>query len=464
MSWGGGSLASRLTRGLGLVAAVVFVATGAWLHRSLALDLEAAGRDNLAGKSRVVLHFIDEAVRSGDMAALFHHLDDLRIGHDGLHVWLFDATAAPVYGTEPLTIVRPGRAHLGPSAAQPGSTLDLLELALPAQSPWPGGLLRIGKDLRERERLLSTHLMTLVVVCTLGVVCTVVLSWFAIRRGLGVLARLSAEAAAITPASMGRRLTEQPADVELAGLVHAFNVVLDRQEAAYAQMEAFNADVAHELRTPLAALINGTQVMLAAPRPRDELCEAMASNLEELEQMNKLVSDMLFLARADRGGRAEDLVRVELGHETDKAIRYCEALLHEARVRAARQGDASMQCNAALVQRAVVNLLTNAVRHTAPGGEIVVTIEASGEAVRLWVQNPGAPIPGPVRERMFDRFFRAEPSRTRSGPSLGLGLGLAIVAATVRMHGGAVFADRVGAVNRVGFTLPRIPTPSAAQG
>lgn len=463
MTWGGRSLTARLTRGLGMVATVVFVATGAWLQRSIGLDLEAADRRNLEGKSRVVLHFIDEAARADDQTALFHHLDDLRIGHDGLHVWLLNASGQPVYGTEPLAPLRNGGAAVSPppSPSLPLSRVDLLELALPADSPWPGGQLRIGIEARHRERLLDTHLFTLVVVCVLGVVGTVVLSGFVIRRCLAVVTRLSAEAGAITPASINRRLTEPAADVELAGLVRAFNVVLDRLEAAYAQMEAFSADVAHELRTPLAALINGTQVMLAAPRPRDELRDAMASNLEELEQMNKLVSDMLFLARADRGDRADGLEGVDLGHEADKAIRYCEALLHEARVSAARRGDAALECNAALVQRAVVNLLTNAIRHTAPGGRIELVIEAAGDGARLWVQNPGAPIPGPVRERMFDRFFRADPSRTRTGQSQGLGL--AIVAAIVRMHGGGVFADSVGGVNRVGFTLAR-PSASAAPG
>ena len=460
MTLSGRSLAARLTRGLGLVATVVFVATGAWLQHSLGVDLEAADRQNLEGKSRVVLHFIEEATRAGDQATLFHHLDDLRIGHDGLHVWLLTASGQPAYGSEPLAPLRNGGARVGPPPARPLSRVDLLELALPADSPWPGGKLRIGIEARHRERLLDTHLFTLVVVCVLGVVGTVVLSGFVIRRCLAVVTRLSAQAGAITPASINRRLTEPPADVELAGLVRAFNIVLDRLEAAYAQMEAFSADVAHELRTPLAALINGTQVMLAAPRPRDELRDAMASNLEELELMNKLVSDMLFLARADRGDRADGLEGVELGHEADKAIRYCEALLHEARVGAARRGDATLDCNAALVQRAVVNLLTNAIRHTAPGGRIELVIEAAGDGVRLWVQNPGAPIPGPVRERMFDRFFRADPSRTHTGQSQGLGL--AIVAAIVRMHGGGVFADSVGGANRVGFTLAR-PSASAAQ-
>jgi hypothetical protein len=119
---------------------------------------------------------------------------------------------------------------------------------------------------------------------------------------------------------------------------------------------------------------------------------------------------------------------------------------------AERSGDAAAVCNPPLVLRALVNLLTNAIRHTRAGDTIRVLIEPDHGLVALSVLNPGLEIPAPVRAQMFDRFYRADSSRSRR--QAGHGLGLAIVAAVARMHGGTVFVERIGQANRVGLTLP----------
>lgn len=452
MTWRHPSIAARLTVGLGVVALVVFSTAGWMLQRALESDLVEADRLKLAGKISVVLHFIDEAHRSGDRPALFHHLDDLRIGHDGLHVWLATQAGDIVYGASGSegTTAAPG--------LPPGVRADLREIALPSASPWPAGRLRLALESGPRDQLLRSHLVTLVLVCALGVGSTVLLSWFVIGRCLRPASRLSAEASDITPRSLGRRLTMPPEGTELTGLVRAFNHALDRLEDAYAQLQGFNANVAHELRTPLASLITGTQITLASPRSADDLREVLISNLEELQLLNALVSDMLFLSRADRGDRAEGLERVALGAEADKAIRYCDALLQEAGVAADRSGDAVVVCNPPLVLRALVNLLTNAIRHTRAGERIRVLIEPEDAHAELSVLNPGPEIPAQVRAQMFDRFYRADSSRSRW--QAGHGLGLAIVTAIARMHGGSVVVERIGNANRVGLTLPVGDNPS----
>ncbi|MBL8346333.1 MAG: heavy metal sensor histidine kinase [Rubrivivax sp.] len=441
------SIAARLTLGLGLIALLVFTAAGALLQGAFERDLVAADEATLSGKIRVVLHFIDEATRSGDASGLRHHLDDLRIGHEGLHVWLVSATGQPIYGDQALSAV---------------ASAQVQEVILPTSSLWPSGVLRVAQDTGPRDDLLGRHLMTLVAVCATGVAAMVALSWLAIRRCLRVVSRLSGEAASITPRSLGMRLTVPAEGVELNGLVRAFNDVLDRLEEAYAQMKAFNANVAHELRTPLASLATGAQVALASPRSNEELREALISNLEELELLNSLVSDMLFLSRADQGDRAEGLEKVELGSEADKAIRYCEAMLHESDLVADRVGEAPALCNGPLIRRAIVNLLTNAIRHTQAKGRLRLCIDASTESVRLWVGNPGEPLAHHVRAQMFDRFYRGDASRSRHQP--GHGLGLAIVAAIARMHGGTVFVVHADGENRVGFTLPTLVADASSDG
>ncbi|HAP24119.1 MAG TPA: two-component sensor histidine kinase, partial [Achromobacter sp.] len=206
-----------------------------------------------------------------------------------------------------------------------------------------------------------------------------------------------------------------------------------------------------ELRTPLATLINGTQVMLSAPRDAAELRDALESHLEELEDLKTLVNDMLFLARADRGERAADLAPVSLAAEARRVAEYYEATLEEQGVRLHCEGDATVAANRGLARRALANLISNAIKATPPGSEIVVACSRISGGARITVRNPGPPIPPADLPRIFDRFFRAGP--TRAPRSEGHGLGLAIVRAIALMHGGEADAvsDTTGTV--VGITL-----------
>lgn len=330
--------------------------------------------------------------------------------------------------------------------------LETLDARLPDLPPWPAGVVRVGIDTQPRQRLLASHRNTLIAICALGVLLTVGLSGMASARALATVKRLSAEAAAITPDRLGERLSDAPGDDELEGLVQAFNEVLDRLEAAYGQMEAFNANVAHELRTSMSTLINGAQVLLSGRRSAEELANGLASTLEDLEQMNALINDMLFLARADQSDRAQGFETVDLGVEADRTLRFCDGLLHEAGVAARRVGTAIASCNPALIRRALVNLLVNALRYTQHGDELVVEVEHALNRIRLTVFNPGAEIPVGVRARMFDRFYRDDTAPT--GVAAGQGLGLAIVAAIARMHGGRAFVTHTGSGNRIGLEFP----------
>lgn len=448
MRWYRRSISTRLTLGLGLIALLVLSAAGTLLHRALAVKLTNADQVLLAGKVAAVLHFVDAAARSDDPRKLMHDLDDLKIGHQGLGIWITLPSGGRLYGEEPLAVVD-GKTALAGTRQLPA---DLISTVLPATSPWPGAVLSLTQTSQGREELLRAQLATLIAVCALGVVSSLLLSWVVVRHCLGPLRRLSEEASEISPRLPGKRLTVPTADEELGVLVHSVNEVLGRLEAAYAHLQAFSANVAHELRTPLAALVTGTQVALRRGGAPADLRASLESNLEELSLLSSLVNDMLFLSRADSGDRAEGLERVDLGQVADTVIAYCEALLHEATVEASRFGNSAVLCNRALVYRALVNLLTNAIRHTPSGSTIHVRIETLMSRTVVTVWNPGLPIEEAVRSQMFNRFYSADAARLRGGR--GHGLGLAIVAAIARMHGGDVFVVRERSMNGVGFDLP----------
>ncbi len=293
--------------------------------------------------------------------------------------------------------------------------------------------------------VLAGSLATIALVSLLG--------WWIARRGLAPVGRLSRRAGTLNPDDPSLRMPVQDLPDELVGLMNAFNGALDRLQEAYGRLSAFNADVAHELRTPLGNLIGQTQVALSRPRETGELEEVLHSNLEELERLRTIINDMLFMARADQGALAANLTPLSLAALTHKTADFLDILFEDAAVDLEVRGDAHVVVDAALLGRAVTNLLDNAIRHGVDGKVVRVTIETQDEAVCFSVRNRGGPIPEAHLARLFDRFYRLDRAREHSGEVHGLGL--AVVKAIVAMHGGSVFARCEDGEVLIGFLLPR---------
>lgn len=451
------SMQARLTLLLGAIALFVSSVAGATLFWALKREVERQEITEVSGKLELIDHLIDmQNSASGlhDLAATF---DEMRAGQGQLGIWIVDAQGQAVYGgAAPETLeTTDGRQVL--LQTPDGGRMRGLRVAMNDRI-LPGAQLTVAVSTRTSAQFLYAYGTALALICALWVGATVVLAAWAVRRSMAPARRLSGQAAAIQPDNLAHRLPLQDTDRELHELVRSFNRTLDRLQAAYQQMEGFNADVAHELRTPLATLINGTQVMLSSPRDAAELRDALESNLEELEDLKTLVNDMLFLARADRGERAADLAPVSLAAEARRVAEYYEATLEAHAVRLRCVGDATVAANRGLARRALANLISNAIKATPPGGEIVLTCTPTALGARVTVHNPGTPIPPADLPRIFDRFFRS--GQTRAPRSEGHGLGLAIVRAIARMHGGDVDAASGAAGTVVGITFNN-PGPAA---
>lgn len=333
-----------------------------------------------------------------------------------------------------------------------GEPMDSVEVAVDNAGALPVASMLVAIDIRPRLRLLATYRWVLGIACGLGVLSTVVLAAWATLRSLRSVHRLSVEASAISSTSLSLRLRRDGVDAELQEMVRTINAALDRVEAAYRGMESFTADVAHELRTPLATLINAAQVTLTSARTAEDLRENLGHQLEALEEIKDMVNDMLFLARADGGERAADIGPTSLAAEATKTLNYYEAALEDAGLTASVEGDAQLTGDARLMRRAMSNLLSNAIKHTRRGGHIRLRIDIDDGEGRFEVINPGIPIAVEVQARMFDRFFRADVARTHSSDSSGLGL--AIVKAVAMMHAGRVYAQSNAQGNIVGMKIP----------
>jgi two-component system heavy metal sensor histidine kinase CusS len=274
-----------------------------------------------------------------------------------------------------------------------------------------------------------------------------------VQRELRPLNDLAAQTRAISPRQLNQRLVLTDPAEELQPWVTQFNGLMGRLEQSYAQLEGFNADVAHELRTPLATIIGQTELALSRDRSIESLRDTLVSNLEETQRLSALVNDMLFLSQADRGASARCGAPVSLAALSAQVVDFHEATLDAAGLGLQIEGDAHLAVDEPLVKRALSNLLGNATRFALPGSTLLLQIAPEATSgVRVLVQNHGPAIAPDHLPRLFDRFFRADAARG-SEDGQHHGLGLAIVAAIARMHGGQTFAESADGVTRVGFSL-----------
>ncbi|TXT35607.1 MAG: two-component system OmpR family heavy metal sensor histidine kinase CusS [Comamonadaceae bacterium] len=343
-------------------------------------------------------------------------------------------------------------AGVQPMGSESGEYLQVLGHAVRGLPAGDQVLVLVGTDGARARATLSDFAWLVAVVVVCGGLATALLGWVLARWALRPLRKLSDAARTLGPDRLTQRLDLPPKPTELFPLVQSFNAALDRMEAAFRQLETFNANVAHELRSPLATLIGATQVALLHPRSVDALQEVLSDNLEDLERLAAVVRDMLFLARADHGERADAIELLDVRVLAEETAEFFESLLAESGTKLDLHGHASLQGNTGLLQRALSNLLMNAMQYAQTGTPIQITMGIEHGQCELAVLNQGQPIDEATRARMFDRFYRADGVRTQGSGHVGLGL--AIVRAVAQMHGGSVFADSEQGVNRIGMRLP----------
>ncbi len=238
--------------------------------------------------------------------------------------------------------------------------------------------------------------------------------------------------------SLGGRIDVAGIPSELRVLATSFNSMLTRIDEGMTRLTQFSGDLAHEMRTPVATLLGRTQVTLSQTRDVETLRDTLASNVEELERLTRLIADMLFLAQSEQDKHALDRDEVRLDAEANLVAEFLMHIAEERQLQIAVVGKASVSANRLLVQRAITNLLSNAIRHANKMTMIEVTIEQSQTMVTLSVANVGRAIASADLGRIFERFYRVDADRSRD--SGGTGLGLAIVRSIMKMHDGTVVA------------------------
>lgn len=263
------------------------------------------------------------------------------------------------------------------------------------------------------------------------------LGWIVVRHGLTPLRKVSTEVAAISTRQLDKPLTNNGVPVELHELVSAFNTMLAKLDDSFRRLSEFSSDIAHELRTPIHNLLIQTQVTLAGQESLEAYRSVLQSNEEEYQRLSRMISDMLFLAKADNKKVSLKKEWVDLEVEVGNLFDFYEALASDMGIALQQTGKAKVYADRLMIQRALSNLLSNAIRFTPRSMTIKVHIGMANGRVNLAISNPGPEISPALQERIFERLYRIDPSR-REGHTDNIGLGLAITKSIVEMHEGQI--------------------------
>jgi two-component system heavy metal sensor histidine kinase CusS len=259
------------------------------------------------------------------------------------------------------------------------------------------------------------------------------------RHGIRPLEDMATTARHISSTNLRERILAEGYPVELASLADTFNKMLDRLEESFERISRFSADIAHDLRTPVNNIRGEAEVALARARTVDEYRDVLESCLEEAVRLSDLIGSLLFLARAESPLAHTHRVQVDVGELLRGIREYYEASAVEGGISlttALILEPVFAKIDRSLMQRAVANLIANAVAHTPPGGAVIMRANADATTVRIEVSDTGEGIPLEALPKVFDRFYRVD--KSRSQVSGGTGLGLSIVQSIMMLHGGRV--------------------------
>lgn len=473
------SLTLRLTLLFALTSAAVLLLLGLLIGQAVEDHFEEQDLEILTSKLNLARQLLENEEKHQALSLkrhthLIEQLNTALTGHHDLILTIhrIDGPAASphlIYENHPLAWPSPTSQELTASGrslrwSEPeGMTWRSLE----ERFTTPSGQryqLRAATAISHHEHFMGAFRRTLWIFMACAALAMGALGGLAVRRGLTPLKSLRDGAAAITAHRLDSRLPTQAIPSELSPLVLSLNAMLGRLETSFQRLSDFSSDLAHELRTPVSNLLTQTQVSLSKARTPEAYQDILASNAEELERLSRMIADMLYLAKADNQQLILHRETVILEEEVASLLEYYDILAEEKnitlRLEAQGEGCRRLRGDRLMLRRAIQNLLSNALRHTPTGGQITVSVgenqgnrSAEKPALKLCVENSGPPIPEDIQPRLFDRFFRGDPSRQRTHE--GSGLGLAITRSLVEAHGGWIELESDECSTRFTLIFPK---------
>lgn len=464
-SW---SVATRLTIWYAISAfSLIALATGL-LYWVLIRNLDQADDRLLADKARVIRAMLLN--RPDDEAAIRQEVEEAWKARQDTQVYVrvLDARGQITAETPGMREVLPVDGFAAP-VADPGEGRDVRTydgrtfriLAVRATGDNPRGapsFVQVGTDRSHEFELLTSYRRYLFAVLAAALMACSVIGHQIARRGIQPVGDITDMARRIRAANLSERLIAEGLPSELLALAETFNQMLDRLEQSFTRISRFSADIAHELRTPLNNLLGGIEVALSRPRAAEDYRDTLVSSVEECGRLARLIDNLLFLARAEAPKAVITREWLDLGAELATLCNFYEAAAHEAGVQltVAAQSQAAAEVNRLLFQRAVNNLIANALAHTPPGGSVTLSAMADETTGVVEVVDTGCGIAATDLPHVFDRFYRVDQARqSGEGAHAHVGLGLSLVKSIVELHGGAVdISSELGRGTNVTLRFP----------
>ena len=314
--------------------------------------------------------------------------------------------------------------------------------------------LQLAQDRSSDEQVERNFALLFIAVLFGGVVASELIAIIVTRRGLRPLRKMTESLGRIGPDQLKERIGSTGWPRELQPLAIAFDEMLKRLDDSFSRLSQFSADLAHELRTPIANMLGEAQVALTRDRSAAEYRETIESTVAECERLSRIVDNLLFVARVDAAREPIAGKRFDARAAVEKIAAFYQTVADDHHVTISCTGDGQIYADPDLFERAVGNLLDNALRFTAEHGFIRVGLVRHNSDFEVAVSDNGSGIAAEHLPRVFDRFYRAESSRG----SDGAGLGLALVKSIVDLHGGSAVIESnpgCGTTVTLKFPLPR---------
>lgn len=311
--------------------------------------------------------------------------------------------------------------------------------------------LQIAQDRSADERFRKQFRVLLALVLALGFIASAVIAVTVTRRGLRPLVEMRHALERVQPAHLSERIDSAQWPSELRPLAVSFDQMLGRLEDSFTRLSQFSADLAHELRTPIGNMLGEAQVALTRERSSEEYRSVIESTAAECERLSGIIDNLLFLARAESAEQQINRSLFDGRAALEKITSFYQTAAEDRHVDIACEGEAQIFADQALFNRAMSNLIDNALRFTADGGNIRISIAARDSRAEVSVRDTGSGIAPEHLPRVFDRFYRGDASRS----SAGTGLGLALVKSIVDLHGGSAgIESKLGHGTTVILTYP----------
>jgi two-component system, OmpR family, heavy metal sensor histidine kinase CusS len=462
------TLAFRLAAGYALAGlAFIFLATAS-LYLVLLKDLEKSTSMFIGDKLNVVRTLLRDRPNDWDALREEIELETSARQYQRFYIRLLDARHALLLVTPGTTSqldfpLPAGKTFSNDKAAvevagKHGQTFRVANAIAPVgRARASDDIIQIAVDVSQEKQMLAGYRHWFWAILAAACAFLPLVGYKIAHQGIRPVEEMATTARLISSSNLRERIHSQGYPLELASLADTFNKMLDGLEESFERISRFSADIAHDLRTPVNNIRGEAEVALARARTVDEYRDVLGSCLEEAIRLSNLVGDLLFLARTENPLMLVHREKTDVGQLLTRVCEYYEASAAEAGVSLATACPTEpvvAAVDASLIQRALSNLVSNAVAHTLSGGSILMTLRTNLSNLLIEVSDTGIGIPADALPRVFDRFFRVDVSRSQMIGG-GSGLGLAIVQGIATLHGGNVrIASKQGEGTRVTLSLP----------